>query len=132
MGEHLVGDNVFKSDKYDWCPEGFFAMKIADPDAWNALLTYARAIKDKDPELSDDLKTAVNQIKHYGVPVDLQEGIWADFEPTEDGTSVEGWFLAQFRDGNILKWSVDRYDSAGDADKAYEAGEVEWERDKAH
>jgi len=57
MGEHLTEEGRFKSDKYDWCPEGFFAMKLSDPLAQHAILLYAMFTKDE--ELSEDLKAAI-------------------------------------------------------------------------
>ena len=53
MGHHLTSDKKFKSDKYPWCPEGFFALKFSDPIAREAILYYAG--KTKDAELAEDL-----------------------------------------------------------------------------
>ena len=57
MGHHLTKDNKFKSDKYDWCPEGFFALKFSDKKAQEAILLYAELTEEK--ELKEDLKKAV-------------------------------------------------------------------------
>ncbi len=55
MGHHII-NGKFKSDKYPWCPVGFFALKFSDPDARKALIMYA-ALTDDD-ELTNDLITA--------------------------------------------------------------------------
>ena len=57
MGHHLTPEGKFKSDKYDWCKEGFFALKLTDPVAQKAALKYADETPDK--ELADDLREAV-------------------------------------------------------------------------
>lgn len=57
MGHHLTPEGTFKSDKYDWCKEGFFALKFTDPNAQEAILKYAELTND--PELAEDLRTAV-------------------------------------------------------------------------
>ena len=54
---HITKDGTFKSDKYSWCPEGFFALKFTDPVAQEAILYYASRIEDKT--LANDLHTAV-------------------------------------------------------------------------
>lgn len=61
MGHHLTDNGTFKSDKYDWCPEGFFALKFTDPDAQKVILQYANSISDT--ELADDLRKAVEQAR---------------------------------------------------------------------
>ena len=61
MGHHLTKDGKFKSDKYDWCPEGFFALKLTDPFAQRAALEYAKWTPDG--ELCDDLEQAIANIK---------------------------------------------------------------------
>ncbi len=38
MGSHLTEKGLFKSDKYPWCPEGFFALKRTD---WRARVVVA-------------------------------------------------------------------------------------------
>ena len=48
---------AFKSDKYDWCPEGFFALKFTDPLARAVIEAYANHTDDR--ELADDLMTAI-------------------------------------------------------------------------
>lgn len=63
MGHHLK-DGKFKSDKYSWCPVGFFALKLTDPLAQGAALYYASSSSDK--ELSDDIKQAVANIRKEG------------------------------------------------------------------
>ena len=57
MGEHLTEQKTFKSDKYPWCPEGFFALKFTDKIAQEAILLYAEKTSDK--ELAADLREAV-------------------------------------------------------------------------
>lgn len=61
MGHHLTKEGRFKSDKYAWCPEGFFALKLTDPVAQKAALNYAENTPDK--ELADDLDEAVANIR---------------------------------------------------------------------
>lgn len=56
MGHHLTERGTFKSDKYDWCPEGFFALKFTDPLARLAVLVYAAGTQES--ELSEDLAIA--------------------------------------------------------------------------
>lgn len=57
MGHHLTEQGTFKSDKYEWCPEGFFALKFTDPLAQDAIVQYA--IATDDDELAEDLWQAV-------------------------------------------------------------------------
>ena len=61
MRHHLTPAGIFKSDKYDWCPEGFFALKLTDPIAQRAALKYAAMTPDK--ELAADLREAVANIR---------------------------------------------------------------------
>ncbi len=61
MGEHLTEDKKFKSDKYDWCKVGFFALKFTDPIAQEAILLYAEKTEDK--ELAGDLKAAIEAVR---------------------------------------------------------------------
>ena len=61
MGHHLTKDGKVKSDKYDWCPEGFFAVKLTEPVAQRAALKYAAMTQDK--ELAADLWEAVANIR---------------------------------------------------------------------
>lgn len=56
-GHHLTDQGVFKRDKYPWCLEGFFALKLTDPLAQIAILHYADITKDED--LAYDLRRAV-------------------------------------------------------------------------
>ena len=58
MGHHLTSEGTFKSDKYDWCPEGYLALSFKDPLAHDAIDLYAT----EDEELSKDLKTALRNI----------------------------------------------------------------------
>jgi hypothetical protein len=58
MGDHIV-DGEFKSDKYDWCPPGFVALKLTDKDAQPFLWGYAQAHRPRDRGFSDDLETAL-------------------------------------------------------------------------
>lgn len=59
MGHHLTKDGDFRSDKYNWCPEGFFALKFSDPKARQAIRRYAELTGDS--ELEEDLITACNK-----------------------------------------------------------------------
>ena len=61
MGHHLTDRGTFKSDKYDWCPEGFFALKLTDPLARTAARVYADITADE--ELADDLRAACRAIE---------------------------------------------------------------------
>lgn len=64
MGHHLTEDGTFKSDKYDWCPEGFFALKFTDANARIAIRRYADLVRVDDPKLSDDLMRATLTAQH--------------------------------------------------------------------
>ena len=57
MGHHLTSEGRFKSDKYPWCPEGYFALSFKDPVAWSAIREYA--LSTHDIELKDDLLIAL-------------------------------------------------------------------------
>ncbi len=57
MGHHLTKQGRFKSDKYPWCPEGYFALSFKDPVAWSAIREYA--LSTQDIELKDDLLIAL-------------------------------------------------------------------------
>lgn len=59
MGHHLTPDGQFKSDKYAWCPPGFLALKFTDPLARGLILKYADRIERTDPELAEDIYTAM-------------------------------------------------------------------------
>jgi len=61
MGHHLTERNTFKSDKYSWCPEGFFALKLSDPKAQEVILKYVELIDDE--ELAEDLRVAVKSAR---------------------------------------------------------------------
>ena len=61
MGHHLTKDGKFKSDKYDWCPEGFFALKLTDLVAQRAALFYANTTTEV--ELKHDIREAVANIR---------------------------------------------------------------------
>ena len=61
MGSHLTKDGNFKSDKYDWCPEGFFALKFSDPKARISIFHFACRTKDK--ELKEDLFKALDNAR---------------------------------------------------------------------
>ena len=50
---------VFTSDKYEWCPPGFFALKFTDIVARSVIQRYANLIAGRDPELSQRLTAAV-------------------------------------------------------------------------
>lgn len=66
MGEHIV-DGKFKSDKYGWCPAGFFAMKFTDPNAQPLLWKYAESIQDDDLELASDIRDALERVGYVHV-----------------------------------------------------------------
>lgn len=53
MGHHLTERVDFKSDKYDWCPVGFFALKFSDPLARQVIRRYA--FRTDDDDLAADL-----------------------------------------------------------------------------
>ena len=57
MGHHLTPENEFMSDKYKWCPTGYFALSFKDPLAWSAIEEYARTTDDV--ELREDLLKAL-------------------------------------------------------------------------
>jgi len=59
MGHHLTENGRFKSDKYPWCPEGYFPLKMTDPHAQECILLYADLTKDT--ELAEDLRRAVSK-----------------------------------------------------------------------
>ena len=61
MTHHLTEDKKFKSDKYDWCPEGFFALKFTDSIAQESILLYAD--KTNDEELAEDLREAIKLVR---------------------------------------------------------------------
>ena len=69
MGHHLIKNNVFKSDKYDWCPEGFFALKLTDPIAQQAIIYYAGITGDT--ELGEDLRIAIKKIREGNDDINL-------------------------------------------------------------
>lgn len=58
---NLNKDGQFLSDKYDWCPPGFFAIKLTDPIGRLCLLTYAE-LTDQS-ELARDLRAAIKIIE---------------------------------------------------------------------
>lgn len=72
MGHHLTKEGEFKSDKYDWCPEGFFALKLTDPVAQKAATLYAALTKDK--ELGKDILYAVTIIHEKALTRIIKEG----------------------------------------------------------
>lgn len=57
---HHIKDQDFLSDKYDWCPSGFMALKFSDPVARMALKVYAENTQDQ--ELAEDI---LSVIKYY-------------------------------------------------------------------
>jgi hypothetical protein len=59
MGDHLTDEGEFKSDKYEWCPPGFVALKLTDKDAQPFLFGYAQVHRPRDRDFSDDLETAL-------------------------------------------------------------------------
>ena len=61
MDHNSTEDKKFKSDKYDWCLEGFFALKFTDPIAQEAILLYAD--KTSDEKLAEDLREAVKSVR---------------------------------------------------------------------
>lgn len=60
-GHHLTERGTFKSDKYEWCPEGYFALKVKDPLAQGVILHYADVTLDE--ELAFDLRKAVKNAR---------------------------------------------------------------------
>jgi hypothetical protein len=58
--KHLTPKGEFKSDKYEWCPTGFFALKLTDPIAQLCALTYAELTDQDDLALS--LREAIMKI----------------------------------------------------------------------
>ena len=61
MRHHLTERGTFKSDKYPWCPEGFFALKLTDPIARHCARAYANITHDK--ELAEDLHKACRMVE---------------------------------------------------------------------
>lgn len=51
----------FISTKYDWCPPGFFALKLTDFIAQLCALTYAELTDDD--ELAADLRAAIEYLR---------------------------------------------------------------------
>ena len=68
MGHHLTEDGQFKSDKYDWCPEGFFALKLTDPLAQPVIADYLIQ-EGVEPELAQDLRQALFKVGYPGAHV---------------------------------------------------------------
>ncbi|MEE8607854.1 MAG: hypothetical protein V3S55_09625 [Nitrospiraceae bacterium] len=68
MGHHLTAERTFKSDKYPWCPEGFFALKLTDPIARKCAQIYAA--QTKDAELALDLMVACDAAEVRASPPD--------------------------------------------------------------
>lgn len=62
----LTKDGKFKSDKYEWCPEGFFALKFTNPRARDAIRFYALSMTHRDPELAKDLRAACEAARKGG------------------------------------------------------------------
>ncbi len=60
MGHHLTPDKKFKSDKYPWCPVGYFALSFEDRGAWSAIREYA--LSTMDLELREDLLEALKEV----------------------------------------------------------------------
>ena len=65
MGHHLTDSGEFKSDKYPWCPEGFFALKVSDSVAQACMLFYAELTSDA--ELADDLRQVVSHQRREAI-----------------------------------------------------------------
>lgn len=61
MGHHIQIDGQFKSNKYDWCPTGFLALKFTDPKAELALRAYAQ--ETDNIELSKDILQGLENVK---------------------------------------------------------------------
>ena len=58
MGHHIdTKTGKFISDKYRWCPVGFFALKFTDPLARMVIGIYAN--RTEDLELAEDLRIAI-------------------------------------------------------------------------
>jgi hypothetical protein len=62
---HLVGGE-FQSDKYPWCQRGFVPLKVTDKDAQPQLLAYAQTHRERDPQFSEDLETALRNAGYDG------------------------------------------------------------------
>ena len=60
MGHHLTSEGKFKSDKYPWCPEGYFAISFRDKIGWSAIREYA--LSTHNQELKDDLLIALKNV----------------------------------------------------------------------
>ncbi len=58
---NLTKDGEFQSDKYTWCPPGYFAIKLSDPIGRLCLLTYAE-LTDQD-DLAKSLRAAIKIIE---------------------------------------------------------------------
>lgn len=82
MGSHLVAGQ-FKSDKYDWCPPDFVALKVTDRDAQPFIWGYAQAHRPRDAEFSADLET---RLRSLGFQPMVAVAVAA---PTPDGTPIE-------------------------------------------
>ncbi len=63
---HLTEDGDFKSDKYEWCPKGFLALKFTDKKARVAILLYASMTDDY--QLMADLRAACTMHAEKSVP----------------------------------------------------------------
>lgn len=61
----LTESGKFKSDKYFWCPEGFFPLKLTNPIAQSCALAYAE-LTDQE-ELSAALRHTILTIKQEGI-----------------------------------------------------------------
>ena len=46
MNQHLNEDGQFQSDKYEWCPPDFFAIKLTDPIGQLCVLAYAELTEE--------------------------------------------------------------------------------------
>lgn len=60
---HLTDSGEFKSDKYEWCPVGFFPMKFTDPIAQKAIEHYSTLVGAENPELKADLRQAIRNTR---------------------------------------------------------------------
>lgn len=104
MGNHLISGE-FKSDKYDWCPPGFVALKLTDPMAQDLLLEYAERRRSVDKEFADDLAAA---LKLKGVTTENAKVVQLIEAVQTWAGDCEGW-PGDPSDAHLLKalWTYD-------------------------
>ena len=92
MGHHLTERGTFKSDKYDWCPEGYFALKIADPESQHAVLVHAQLTTDKG--LATDLREAVENAREAARLMELRGLAEQAYEAARTADPLRGYSAA--------------------------------------